>query len=464
MSLNRTRSWLVACGLQLLFVWAAAAQELREEEYVHHVGDVQLFAPADLSSYGRGPPRPEGWFFTAEGLYWGISAPDRTTIGREGLAPLASDGEGFLVQPASLDTGFISNDLGSGERLQLGLVSDDTGWLVGTFVLHTQTHRATGSNAGVTFAAPFINGISVLEGFVDLTGPDGVPDFISDDLNNNNIFGCDGEDLGTENDDPPPLFILPFDGIPDTPAPCDFGDLVTSPVFFKELHVRQTTKSWGIEAMRIWQRGAKKRGANWEILGGARYIRFQDGFLVDGRGEVFLDDSVPIDVVIGVLADSRWDTNADNNVVGPQIGLRYVRRNGRLALSSEGRFLAGANFQSIRQVGYIANRPRTDRSIPDPTPDLVVVRPVDPINLFPTAFSHSRDAVEFSPAVELRVDASYQLFRSVALKVGWTGLYVDGVARSSNMIDYTLPTMGIVMNNRQEVFINGVNFGIEFNR
>jgi len=41
----------------------------------------------------------------------------------------------------------------------------------------------------------------------------------------------------------------------------------------------------------------------------------------------------------------------------------------------------------------------------------------------------------------------------------------DGIARSSNMINYTLPMMGINLdNNRQDLFIHGLNVGITINR
>ncbi|MFH1266740.1 MAG: hypothetical protein ABIK89_13510, partial [Planctomycetota bacterium] len=73
------------------------------------------------------------------------------------------------------------------------------------------------------------------------------------------------------------------------------------------------------------------------------------------------------------------------------------------------------------------------------------------------------------PAAELRVDFMYQLTRSVSAGVGWTGFWVDGIARASSLIDYklgqtTAETMGITGLNRQSVFVNGANFRIVLNR
>jgi len=48
---------------------------------------------------------------------------------------------------------------------------------------------------------------------------------------------------------------------------------------------------------------------------------------------------------------------------------------------------------------------------------------------------------------------------------GWTGMWMDGLARSPYMIDYTLPNMGIDMSNNQEdAFVHGLTFGIDINR
>ncbi|MCL6503461.1 MAG: hypothetical protein K6T86_12300, partial [Pirellulales bacterium] len=79
MSRNRTKTWLLAWGMQLLLAWTAVAQP--ETEYVPDVGDLQLFGPADLREYGSGPRPFSGWFGGIEGLHWTIQRPDRTTVG-----------------------------------------------------------------------------------------------------------------------------------------------------------------------------------------------------------------------------------------------------------------------------------------------------------------------------------------------------------------------------------------------
>ena len=83
----------------------------------------------------------------------------------------------------------------------------------------------------------------------------------------------------------------------------------------------------------------------------------------------------------------------------------------------------------------------------------------------PTAFTNSATEEEWSPAAELRVAIKYNVTRSMALSVGWTGMWMDGIGRASNAVLYRVPNMGITLDrNNQDLFINGVTAGVEFNR
>ena len=75
MLLNRTFSQMAVGLLILLMCTSAIGQDLE---------GMQLFAPADVSSYGRGPQPNEGFFFVYDLLYWTISPPRVSTIGKEG--------------------------------------------------------------------------------------------------------------------------------------------------------------------------------------------------------------------------------------------------------------------------------------------------------------------------------------------------------------------------------------------
>lgn len=497
MSINRMKLWL-ALGLQLLVTSSAAAQELKEDEWVPGIKDTRIFAPADLSYYGTGPKRPKGWFFTADAVGMSTSQPDRVPIGNPDYFPLTFDGEGFWQQQNTQDTGFITPRLQSGERLQLGYVDDEgKGWMVGTLVLHSSTSQLTTGNAGVSFFAPFVNGVSPLEGFVGevLPIPANQPGFttggggggggssrlavVDADLNGNGIFGASGQDIGTPNASPPPAFLPPPDGFPDIPHATDFGDLAQFPIIFQHLTTKYTSRFWGIEVMRTWQMAKGRNGGAWDLMAGVRYARFRDNFYFSGTGDdnkVALTNGPPNTgtVINGILSDTAFTQTADNNIVGPQIALRYVKGKGRLSFSTEGRFLAGANFQTAQQNGWIANRPDGASHL-QPTFVLLphdntifrygVVPSVTTPNLFNVGVHNTHYSTQFSPLGELRLGLNYQVYRSLSVNVGWTGIVIGGVARSPNMVSYTLPSLGInTSGERQTVFIQGITVGAAINR
>ncbi len=489
MSINRMKLWL-ALGLQLLVTSMAAAQELKEDEWLPGIRDARLFAPADLSYYGNGPRRPKGWFFTLEGLQMATSAPERTTVGNPDFHPLTFDGQGFAIQQNTVDTGFILPGMRQGERLQLGYVDDEgKGWMVGTMVLHTASSYNTTTNAGMSFSAPFVNGVSPLEGFVNeiLPIPANQPGFtgsttgfasVNADINGNGIFGASGQDIGTPNASPPPLFVPPPDGFPDVPHATDFGDLVSLPIVFPVLQTKYSVRTWGVEVMRTWQLGKGRIGGAWDVMAGVRYLRFRDSFYFSGTGQHIVVQLTPPppatgDVYTGLLSDTAITQTADNNLVGPQIGLRYVKGYGRLSIQTEARFMAAANFQNNRQNGWIANRPNQALVRPLFTlfpHDNTILRygfvpSVTTPNLFSSGVNHTQHATQFSPVGELRVNLNYQIYRSLGVNVGWTGLVMGGMARSPDMVNYALPDMGILSaHNRQVVLLNGINFGVNINR
>jgi len=72
---------------------------------------------------------------------------------------------------------------------------------------------------------------------------------------------------------------------------------------------------------------------------------------------------------------------------------------------------------------------------------------------------------EFSPLVELRLEGRYQITRCVTFHAGWTGIWIGNIARSSSMIDYAVPDMGInTGGNKQSLFMNGLTMGFDINR
>jgi hypothetical protein len=499
MSINRLKLWL-ALGLPLFFASMAWGQELPDNEWLPGVRDFQFAAPASstTSPYGSGPKRSRGWFFTIEDLAWSTSQPERTTVGDANFTPLVSyDGLGYFQQQNSLDTGFIQPTLRQGERLQLGYVGEDgKGWMVGTFVLHSQTSSTVGTNAGVSFFSPTIPGVPGTEtqGFIPnftnaASNFGNQPIGLDTDVNHNGVFGEDGRAI-----------IQNIGGVPTVvgvvPAPIDYGDLIQLPIYFQQVVVKYSSNVWGTEVMRTWWLSKSRRADKgyWDVMAGVRYLRFRDQFYFDGTNPQLtgqaLTATTPIGLSLtgvytevgGILGNTYFNQTAANYLVGPQAGLSWTKQRGRLGFNVQGRFSAAANFQTIRQTGQIIDVTDSQSLNATMVREPLINNLVSTVHgtsaqtglvpalqystpfLHPAAVNNTYHSTQFSPIGELRLNMTYQIFRNVQATVGWTGLVMGGIARSTNTVNYSLPAMGILnTGNRQEVFIQGLNFGININ-
>ena len=216
----------------------------------------------------------------------------------------------------------------------------------------------------------------------------------------------------------------------------DENDMLRLAPTFDDARIRNNAEISGVELMSIRRKKPTYNGLAAEVYLGVRYLELDDTFDFLGRG--------------GILADTTVNTRAINRIVGPQFGFRFTKPNGRWNCSVQGRALFGANFLSIRQNGTIAELL---------TPGL----PGVPFRLAPATYSHYVNDEKFSPVGELRADASIRLFRSVSAKIGWNGIVMGGITRGSSATRWRLPNMGII-NSTEEVFVQGVNVGVEVRR
>jgi hypothetical protein len=392
---------------------------------------MQLFGPAADSTYGGGPRPNEGFFFTYDWLRWTISAPEDTPIGFPNLTrtvyytPTRS-----TVQSNTLNTEVLDSNFRDGGRMSFGQVEGHDGWMFNYWRLKQHHEKITA------------NGVDMV--FQDETFGN----------NQRSIYGWvyDVAELGQSQ----VTLLNP-----------QLHDL---PLSFDEVTVDTSVDTWNVELMYLRRLHPRGRGVfEWQF--GVRYLEFDDLYKFTGTGERFVYDSASN--LVGpatVLSESTWTTEAENHIVGPQVAVNYVVKAGRWSLGSNGRFFAGFNSQNIDQQGTLGSRldepyPGTITAAPVPTP---VRAPWVPETMTPTTFTHGRHFSEWSPAIELRLDLKYQVTRAISLNAGWTALWMDGIARSVNVTDYRISTtnaMGIIdAHNRQDVFMNGFNVGVEVNR
>ncbi len=395
MLLNRTFSHL-AVGLLILLMGTSAIGQGLE--------GMQLFAPADVSSYGRGPQPNEGFFFTYDLLYWTFSPPRVTTVGKEGLTRIVSrlipagaiNPDNFaFVQHNTLDTGSLTSEFNLGNRIEFGRIFDNHGWMVSAFQFTEFAQDITGHNVDVTFETPAFGPI----------GHNALDGFISQPVAGLSLIG-------------------------------------QLPVTFTNLLARQVNSLWGVEADYVGRSEQLHNGGFFEWYIGPRYIEFDDSFQVNAQG--------------GVLDASQWTTDAQNHIIAGQIGGRWFKKLGRWMLSTEGRGLAGLNCQNVHQFGIIGSNIQTGTIFA-------------PIVFGASEVDHNEFIRQFTPGLELRLEARYQITRSVSFRAGWNALWLNNVARGSNMIDYTLDPehtiLGILRDhNKDNVIMNGLQIGIDINR
>ncbi|MEM9351927.1 MAG: BBP7 family outer membrane beta-barrel protein [Planctomycetota bacterium] len=295
------------------------------------------------------------------------------------------------------------------------------------------------------------NQLTLMHGYLDLVegvgeGPAGAPggaaqgdrltdgvadgDGIPDDIDRDGQFG----NAGIEDGDPGEVPGALGGGLPH-----DLGDLVLLPTSFQSVQVRNFTETQGIEIMKTYRlpnkyRMAKHQNNNLMIAYGARYLRLNDNFIVNGEG--------------GTLGTSSWDTLIENHIVGPQIALSYQHQRGKFHWDWNGRFLFGYNIQNWAQTAALGE-------------DHVTGQVNAPLYFPPTYSTHGRQDNDFSPVAEMRVQLSYQLTNALALKLGYNALLVDNVRRAAQQVDYSLPSMGFIDGGTSEIFANGVSFGFE---
>ena len=200
------------------------------------------------------------------------------------------------------------------------------------------------------------------------------------------------------------------------------------------------TQTDGVEMLYTYRDHPMHNGGEILWMVGGRYVRFDDEFAVVGLG--------------GVLGQSAWDTMASNRIWGPEVGVRWSKEFGRFGISSEGRFMAGINDQAIRQNGELASDlfgTRAEcqrRALLDARHHLRQFGASDgihPIGGVPRRGPRATDPVDLGQG---RLDRHL----------------MDSIARASDMVFYQVPNMGILSgNNKQPVFMQGFNVGLELN-
>jgi len=492
MTAHKRCTWLVA-GL-LLCTAATVAQGQSPFLVDSPSHDLQFYSPVEFDFDNRPTGRDNGYFFRYDKLSWAATG-ERVAVGNpdvqvfseiiipDALAESFSATSGPLTS-ADLVYPIINGlqdvaptaEFAWGERYELGHFGGggDYGWLVsildGPDVRSSNTFGNGPEQSGfgsihVNFATPdnFLLGFrnywggGVLAGdFGDfviptptLNGPGIVPgneapgDFI-DDLDGDGIEGFNFI-----------VFDIDGDGMIDAGEiigiAVDLDDLHMFNVTFDQVSIRNSTETQGIELMRTHRlsndhKMAKHQGNNLDIAYGVRFLRLRDEFSFSGTSPL-----------LGTMA---FTTEAENQLVGPQIRAMWSTQRGRWNFNLDGRCMFAYNVTDADQTGSygLDNVDDTGAVI---NPGLVPGGFNRLVSGQPNTFSYGKQFNEFSPTVELRADLSYQLTSAVAARLGYTAIFVDNISRGAAITNYSLPDFGFLEGGKQDIFINGATFGFD---
>jgi hypothetical protein len=418
MSPNRIK--YLGLGTLALLMLAGSAAHGQEDE----LRGMQLFEQADVRNYdGDWSQSKTGFFFDFEGLFLNITAPKKTTIGDPGPSPIVyPDPNDPITEANSLDTGRFRDTWKQGDRIEFGLMGEHHGFLIGTMETNTLTEHIAGDNVSMVFTDPKFGPGNALSYLAVNWGTQAVPNYLE--------------------------------------APVVFGNVSA---------VNQTKILTDVEAMYIYRPNQLQGGSTIEWMVGGRYFVLDDTFSFTGIG--------------GFMDETYFNNAVQNQIAGPQIAARWYIPFGRCAVSFEGRFMAGINNEIIQQDGELASNITTSTITGTnnfgPPPRFVAApvtaaNPLVPSLMNSIGFQHSATFTEFVPLVELRTDLHVRLTNLITFKAGATGIWMDGIGRGADMVDYTVSTLNgapmginttnVSHSNRQDIGIYGINIGLELNR
>ncbi len=483
MNLHRLR--FCFAGIVLCMMTGAATQAQHWYSYAPPPTefDWQLFAPFNEGTFDCDEQSPvsEGYFFTMDRLHLWMSRPNTVPVGNDpGIAPPAVyfpneieyayyDVAGQLANPPANDTPLVLLPFSDGGNfgLQFNSIEDATpysfrgwgnrfefGWVGGK-----PQHHSGSTGWMISVISGLDMGYQLLLGFDDkrldqlgaAQGLDGI-DGDQDDPNNitNPVAPVPGfhaipydEGLSSVQ----VFFNDPFNllqGFPDVNGDqIPDGPPVRLGVVYDDVTILNQTNVSGVQLSAIRRKTPLHYGAVAEMTFGARFLQVDDRFNFQGRGSV--------------LADTVVNNMSLNRIVGPEFGIRIAKQSRRWSTVISGRFMAGANFMSARQIGVIGDHLTTSgASNAGLTPGL-------PIGFGGDEFVNTLRTQRFSPTGEIRVQGMFNITRAIKIQAAWEGTVVGGITRGANTNEWTLPSMGL-LNRSEDIFMHGVSFGFLVNR
>lgn len=504
MSLLKLKSFLTGLLLAIILATTSPASALE---------GMRLWAPYQSESFGGNRRSNDGFFALFDAIFWKVDGPKSIPIGYTNPdgssgSRWAYDGNKTFLQTNSMNTNNLGVDFTLGTRVEAGYRRGHHGWLFSGYGL---------SDCGGSFSSE--------NGSIVINDPENLTTYAIYEATTgfNEIWQKDGtfKSIPMSSTDWTNSVDL-SDGIPQVPIrdvgylwawfPIQWADwlegrLAPVPLNFARASVTNSVDIMSLELMYSYRTHPFKWG-DMEFFAGARFWDFDDKMTFLGQGyedpyynsDVFEDEDdnssssdednsgqgMSNSNSLGawtVLADTQITGQVRNRIIGPQLGVKFQRRNARWTFGAEGRFMAGINNQSQTVSGYIGSNfinPELVPQIGGSTADgnsggtngplqQQGVLPYIPIGLHHSAqtFYHHRNKTYFSPGFELQLSAKWQWTDAVGIKLGFNSTIFDNIGRGAEVIEYKIHDNGQLFGikvSKTAVITYGVNFGLDIRR
>lgn len=215
-------------------------------------------------------------------------------------------------------------------------------------------------------------------------------------------------------------------------------------------------------------------GLRLDLLGGLRYLGLQENLTYQGVsqtiGNRFGTSFNGVDIPdIGAIVGHQDRFDCSNNFYGGQFGVRASYDVGRFTVQTAAKLALGVTDQIVRVDGY---------SFLQQTPTSPMIVAPGGVYTSPVTNMGRHTNNEFSLVPELSLQAKYQLTECVNIGAGYSFLYWTNVARPGDQIDrvinttplplsgnfgpFTGPARPAVPFNQSNVWLQGVNFSVEW--
>ena len=534
---------MIVAGLCLALATASTASA--------QVSQMRLFSPFPDDQFGGGIYEHEGMYGSISAGVMSLSQPSDQVVGSLNggqqfvtnvIPNLSSNGRAttftYSEQCSQINTSQFSADWETATRFTIGNQDGHHGWEVSGTIVSPQRCDYDGVYGGVVIEDPAVVNVNNY----NLTGSNGNYYVWTGD----SYQLLDPQGAGSVNQIGRLWMIVGLDSVGSgnnqtnvtngnnssttnsAGSNADRYAFVPMPIVYETFNITSKVNTWDVEAMYTY-RFHPFRSGTLEALLGVRYTQFDGRFRFYGHASTKNESTYSITMVshdtniststnysgTGTTTESTnwssygynnnasrgadlgisdWNFQANNHIVGPQVGLRYTLSNNRWRFSGEAKYFAGFNRQNIYGNGQLGLKAMSDtqqsasnnsnstnnnnnnnnsnsNSTGGTTSYTGGVQSYTPIGTVNNAFAYSKHYNAYTNGVNGRFEAAWNWTEAIGFKVGYEMMYMSNIARASAVNNYRINEDGSIFGVKErrkdrnfDQFVHGVMFTVMVNR